>query len=126
ADHDVLVTGDLLVHPDAQVENRRDFAADAGTAAGRFVDAGQQPQQGRLPRAVVADEPDPVAVPQRQRDVVQRLDDRYFALGADPAADLAQHTVLQRPGFRVEDREIDVGVAHINADHRLHPIRNAG
>src|SRR5699024_12599369 len=88
ADHDVLVPGDLLVHPDAQIENRRDSAAHAGTAAGRFVDTGQQPQQRRLPRSVVADEPDTVAVTQRQRDVVQRLDDRYFAVGADPGADL--------------------------------------
>ena len=33
------------------------------------------------------------------------------------AADLAEHPLLQRTGFRVEDREIDIRVLNFNADH---------
>ena len=75
ADDDVLEAGDLRVHPDAEVENRCDPATYGRRAAGRLVDARQQPQQRRLACAVVADQADPVAHLQRQRDVAQRLDD---------------------------------------------------
>ena len=50
----------------------------AAAPARRLVDAGQQAQQRRLARAVVPDEPDAVAVLQRQVDVAQRLDDRHL------------------------------------------------
>ena len=39
ADDDVLVAGDLGVHPDAEVEHRRHPAADDGGAAGGLVNA---------------------------------------------------------------------------------------
>ena len=60
-------------------------------AAGGLVDAGQQPQQRRLPRTVVSDQAHPVAHPQLQRDVPQRLDDDDVGVASDGAPALPRN-----------------------------------
>ncbi len=115
ADDDVLVAGDLRVHADAEVENRCDTATYGRRAAGRLVDSRQQPQQRGLARAVVSDQADPVAHLQRQRDVAQRLDDDdVLGVASDRAAGLAEERLLQRARLRVEDGELDPGVAGLD------------
>jgi AcrR family transcriptional regulator len=122
-DQDVFAAGDLGVQADAEVEHRRDPADDPAAAAGRLVDAGQQPQQGGFAGAVVPDQADAVPFFQRQRDVLQGLDDRRLRAGVDPATDLAEDLLLQRAGLGVENREVDIGVAHLDAHHVATPFR---
>jgi hypothetical protein len=60
ADDDVLVSGDLRIHADPQVEDRRDTAADPRRATGRLVNPGQHAQQRGLACAVVPNQADSV------------------------------------------------------------------
>lgn len=74
---------------------RRDH--DVGAAPRGFVDSRKEPQQSRFTRAVVADEPNAVALLEGQRDVTQGLDDHDIGLVApDGAARLAQERLLER------------------------------
>ena len=115
ADDDVLETGDLGVHPDAEVEHRGHASVHGGDPAGRLVDPGQQPQQRGFAGAIVPDEPHPVAEFQRHGDVPQRLDDDNIGLVAsDRAAGLAEERLLQRARLRVEDRKLDPRVVGFN------------
>ena len=115
ADDDVLEPGDLRVHPHAKVENRCDAAPYGRRAAGGLVDAGQQPQQRRFPRTVVSDQAHPVAHPQLQRDVPQRLDDDdILGVAPDGAPGLAEERLLQRAGLGIEDGKLDPGVAGLD------------
>ena len=115
ADDDVLVAGDLRVHAHTQVEHGGDAALDHGGTAGRLVDAGEQPQQGGLAGAVVADQSDAVALLEVDVDVAEGLDDDGVVLVAtDGAAGGAEEGLLQGAGLRVEDGEVHAGVVGVD------------
>ena len=126
ADDDVLVAGDLGVHADAEVEHRGHPAGHRRRPAGGLVDPGQQPQQRRFARAVVADQPDPVAEFQRHRDVPQRLDDDDVGLVAsDRAAGLAKERLLQRARLGVEDGKLHPRVVGLDVRDRRSRLASA-
>src|SRR5215831_13059739 len=76
---DVLVAGIIEVEPRRGDEERRDAAVESNGAARRDIDAGEYAQQRRLPRAIVADQPESVTVIELKRDVVKRAHDHARA-----------------------------------------------
>src|SRR5262249_116030 len=56
-------------------EERGDAAVEPDGGARRRIDAGEHAQQRRLPRAVVADQPESIAVVEFERDVLKRAYD---------------------------------------------------
>lgn len=76
---------------------------------------------GGFAGAVVADEPDAVAFLERHRDVAERFDDDDIGVvAADGSSGLAEEGLLERAGFRVEDREVDARVLRVDADWLTH------
>ena len=69
---DVLAAGELRVEAGPEVDQRSQAAFGPHVTAGRSGDACQQFEDGRLARAVVADQPDGLARRQPQADVAQR------------------------------------------------------
>ena len=94
-------------------------AVDAQVAVGVGVGAGEDLDEARLAGAVVPDEPDAVALAQREVDVAQGLHHGDLLL-ADPPAGAAEDGLLQRPVLGVEDRELDGGPPDLDADHLTH------
>lgn len=55
-----FVAGDLRIHANAEIKDRRDTSLQACGAAGGFVDARKLLQQSRFARSVVPNEPDSI------------------------------------------------------------------
>src|SRR5919106_3487306 len=70
----VLATGEVGVEAGAELEQRSDPALGADAARRRLDDPRDDPKQGRLPRAVPADEADRLAARDVHRDVAERPD----------------------------------------------------
>src|SRR5919106_104650 len=70
----VLAAGEVGVEAGAELEQRSDPALGADAARRRLDDPRDDPKQGRLPRAVPADEADRLAARDVHRDVAERPD----------------------------------------------------
>src|SRR5581483_10843885 len=79
----VLATRQLRMEAGAELEERRDLAVDGDAAGVGPEDAGDALQQRRLPRAVLADEPDRRAFEYLQRHLVER---KEFLVASTAAA----------------------------------------
>ena len=73
-DVDVLPAGQVGVEAGAELQQRRESAADADLAGGRGEDAGDALEQRRLARAVVAEDAERLALLDRDVDPVERLE----------------------------------------------------
>ena len=114
----VLDAGRVDAHAERNVEHRRHPADDADRPAGRGIDAGEHAQQRRLARAVVADEPDALAVADFEIDPGERGDDQVGAGAAEAPADrLAQQQGLQRIVADGIDRNLDRRVSRLDVSH---------
>ena len=74
AQHNALVARCLLVEAAVEVEQRHDAAIDSDLSGRRRVDAGQDPQQRRLARPVVAEESKSIAGIYLEIETAQRVD----------------------------------------------------
>ncbi len=72
--HDLERAGEPAPRRLERVLARHVLAGEADRAGGGLVDAGDEVDERRLPRPVRADEADDLALLQRERDVVGRLD----------------------------------------------------
>ena len=119
---DVLVSRGAGVDAERYVEQRSHPAPAPHPPPRRLVDAREHPQQGRLPRAVGADQPHPVPARKRKVHVLQRAH-RQAVAGVPPDAParaLVQQVVLQGAGVRAVHREIDVDAGEPEADAVAH------
>jgi hypothetical protein len=91
----------------------------ANPAAHGRVDAGKDPEKGRLAGAVVPDQSDPVAVLDGESDLVERLHQGgVTGSGTDPPARAgSDDAVLQGPAHAVIDREVDGDVVKTDLSH---------
>ncbi len=109
AGDNVLRSGIVDVEPGRRGEQRRDVPVNDDAAAGGGVDAGKHPQQRRLARAVVADEPDPVALFDVKIDAVERSHDLLLARASrhDRTACGAAEEIAPPAPVRAVNREVD-------------------
>src|SRR5919106_3020005 len=95
----VLAAREVGVEAGAQLEQRADPALGADAAGRRLDDPGDDAEEGRLPGAVAADEPDGLAARDVERDVAERPH-----VGRLAAAALDEE-ILQRSGVARVDAE---------------------
>ena len=93
---DVLAPRELRMEARAELEQRPDSAADRDPPLGRLHDPGDQAEEGRLARAVPADQADRPARLDCERDARERVDDRA---AAPPAGD--EHLLQRAHGLGV-------------------------
>ena len=114
-DEDVLAPRDLRVEAGPELDQRGDAAGGLEAAGGRLEDAGDQLEQGRLARAVAADDAERLAARDLERDVLDRGDGLVPRQGLVAAA--AQEGALQ--GAQLEAaRRPAIALADVRRAHR--------
>ena len=123
--HDVLITGALGIHPEADIEQGYRRALDRDPPLIRLVDASEDAQERRLPCTVMADQTNPIATLQSEIDILQCLHDRNpirARLGANlSACSTLYQAILDRSRRRAIDREGDRDLLQSDRCHRPYP-----
>ena len=78
---DVLASGEIAVEARRDLDERADAAADAAVAARRLVDAREQLERRRLPRAVRPDDAERLAGPHLEREIAHGPEVARLQLG---------------------------------------------